>query len=93
MKKIISWFVDNPIISNLLMLLIIIGGFATTSSIKMEIFPTFELDVVTISAIYPGASPDDVEEGDLVIFPANLFHMAPPHYSDKYRTIISFNLS
>ena len=38
-------------------------------------------------------SPDDVEEGDLVIFPSNLFHMAPPHYSDKYRTIISFNLS
>ena len=37
-------------------------------------------------------SPDDVEEGDLVIFPSNLFHMAPPHYSDKYRTIISFNL-
>ena len=38
-------------------------------------------------------APDDVEEGDLVIFPSNLFHMAPPHYSNKYRTIISFNLS
>ena len=37
--------------------------------------------------------PDDVEEGDLVIFPINLFHMAPPHNSDKYRTIISFNLT
>ena len=32
-------------------------------------------------------------EGDLVIFPSNLYHMAPPHNSDKYRTIISFNLS
>ena len=38
-------------------------------------------------------SPDDVVEGDLIIFPINLFHMAPPHSSDKYRTIISFNLS
>ena len=37
-------------------------------------------------------SPDGVVEGDLVIFPINLFHMAPPHSSDKYRTIISFNL-
>ena len=36
---------------------------------------------------------NDVVEGDLVIFPSNLYHMAPPHYSDKYRTIISFNLS
>ena len=37
-------------------------------------------------------SPDGVVEGDPVIFPINLFHMAPPHSSDKYRTIISFNL-
>jgi len=38
-------------------------------------------------------SPDNVVEGDLVIFPSNLMHMAPPHSSDKYRTIISFNLT
>ena len=33
-----------------------------------------------------------VEEGDLIIFPAHLLHMAPPHYSDKMRVIFSFNL-
>ena len=33
-----------------------------------------------------------VEEGDLVVFPANLMHMAPPHYSDEERIIISFNI-
>ena len=33
-----------------------------------------------------------VTEGDLVIFPSNLMHMAPPHLSDKDRIIISFNL-
>tara|TARA_Y100001963_G_scaffold131050_1_gene187937 strand:- start:228 stop:818 length:591 start_codon:yes stop_codon:yes gene_type:complete len=33
-----------------------------------------------------------VEEGDLVIFPAHLLHMAPPHCSeDKIRVIFSFN--
>ena len=37
--------------------------------------------------------PDNIVEGDLVIFPSNLMHMAPPHSSDKYRTIISFNLN
>ena len=37
--------------------------------------------------------PDNIVEGDLVIFPSNLMHMAPPHSSDKYRTIISFNLT
>ena len=33
-----------------------------------------------------------VSEGDLIIFPANLLHMAPAHQSEKERTIISFNL-
>jgi hypothetical protein len=39
------------------------------------------------------SSVQGVVEGDLIIFPSNLYHMAPPHNSDKYRTIISFNLS
>ena len=33
-----------------------------------------------------------VEEGDLVIFPAHLVHMAPPHYDDEMRVIFSFNI-
>ena len=40
-----------------------------------------------------GIQSVQVEEGDLVLFPCNLFHMAPPHQSpDKFRTIIAFNL-
>lgn len=31
-------------------------------------------------------------EGDLLIFPAHLMHMAPPHDSEDERIIISFNL-
>ena len=34
-----------------------------------------------------------VEEGDLVIFPAHLLHMAPPHYDDSMRVIFSFNMT
>ena len=51
-KKIISWFVDNPVISNLLMLMIIIGGAMTISSLKMEVFPSFELDAITVSVVF-----------------------------------------
>lgn len=32
------------------------------------------------------------KEGDLIIFPSNLLHMAPPHDSEEERVIISFNL-
>jgi len=32
------------------------------------------------------------EEGDLLIFPAHILHMAPPHYdNDELRVIFSFN--
>ena len=31
------------------------------------------------------------EEGDLLIFPAHITHMAPPHYNDELRVIFSFN--
>ena len=33
-----------------------------------------------------------VDEGDLVIFPSGLMHMAPPHDSNQERVIISLNL-
>ena len=62
MKKIITWFVDNIVVSNLLMILIFVGGFFTLSKIKMEVFPSFAVDVVTISVLYPGASPENVEK-------------------------------
>ena len=62
MKKIITWFVDNIVVANLLMILIFVGGFFTLSKIKMEIFPSFAVDVVTVSVLYPGASPENVEK-------------------------------
>ena len=35
-----------------------------------------------------------VDEGDLIIFPASLMHMAPPHFSEtEERIIISFNIN
>lgn len=34
----------------------------------------------------------DIQEGDIIFFPATLVHEAPPHYSDKVRTIMSFNI-
>lgn len=42
---------------------------------------------------YHETSSIPVVEGDLIIFPSNLMHMAPPHDSDEERVIISLNLS
>ena len=73
MKKIITWFIDNPVISNLLMILIFLAGFITISNIKMEVFPGLELDVVTISVVYPGAAPEDVEKSVCIPIEESIF--------------------
>lgn len=61
MEKIIRWFVDNSVATNLIMAFIIISGALTIPLIKMEVFPEIEVDIINISAVYPGASPTDVE--------------------------------
>jgi len=62
MNGAIKWMVDNHVTANLVMLLAIFGGLFALSSIKQEIFPEIPLDIVSVSVIYPGASPEDVEE-------------------------------
>ncbi len=63
MKQIISWFAENSVAANLLMLLFIVGGLISAFSIKVEVFPDAEPDLIRISVSYPGASPQEVEEG------------------------------
>jgi len=53
----------NSVAANLLMLALLIGGFFWGTQIKQEIFPEFNLDLVIVSVIYPGASPEEVSEG------------------------------
>ncbi len=62
----IAWMVKNHVTANLLMIVLLVGGFFTTSSIKMEVFPEFALDVISISVSYPGASPEEIEKSILL---------------------------
>ncbi len=61
---IITWFINNPVAANILMVAIIaMGLYAVFKKIPLETFPSFEADVVTITVSYPGATPQEVEEG------------------------------
>ena len=62
MEKLIRWFVNNKVVSNLLMILIIITGATTIPMLKMEVFPEIDLNIINVTAVYPGATPSDVEE-------------------------------
>lgn len=62
----IAWMAQNPIAANLLMVLLLAGGVWTAFSMHKEVFPQFQLDIVEVSVSYPGASPEEVEQGILL---------------------------
>lgn len=63
MQGAIKWMAGNHVAANILMLILVVGGLVIGSSVKQEVFPEFELDMITVSVAYPGASPIEVEDG------------------------------
>jgi multidrug efflux pump subunit AcrB len=61
-----AWMARNPVAANLLMAVLLVGGVLVTMHIKQEVFPEYDMDIVSISVPYPGASPRDVEKGVLL---------------------------
>jgi multidrug efflux pump subunit AcrB len=59
----VAWMAGHSVTANLLMLVLLVGGFFSGYRIKKEVFPYFELDRVQITVPYPGASPQEVERG------------------------------
>jgi multidrug efflux pump subunit AcrB len=59
----IAWMARNQVAANLLMVVILVGGLLGISRVKQEVFPAFDLDMVRVTVPYPGASPDEVEQG------------------------------
>ena len=62
-KGLIAWFARNSVAANLLMAFIIIGGLLTANTISKQMFPQFQINWLEFSAAYPGAAPQEVEEG------------------------------
>lgn len=58
----LAWMAQNSVAANLLMALLLIGGVLMVFRVKQEVFPEFDLDVITIQVPYPGASPAEVEQ-------------------------------
>lgn len=62
----IEYMARNSIAANLLMILLIGGGIWTMYTIQKEVFPQFQLDIVEVNVVYPGAAPAEVEQGILL---------------------------
>ncbi|WP_159821574.1 efflux RND transporter permease subunit [Colwellia sp. 20A7] len=60
----IAWFARNHVAANLLMLTILfLGLFSLSAKIPLEVFPSFEMDQITVSVSLPGSTPEDTEKG------------------------------
>ncbi|MCG8549542.1 MAG: efflux RND transporter permease subunit [Desulfobacterales bacterium] len=63
MKQTLAAFARNTVFANIVLVLIFAAGFIATANMIRETFPEFSLDMITISVPYPGADPEEVEEG------------------------------
>jgi multidrug efflux pump subunit AcrB len=62
LKNLIKALINNPVLANILMIFIIIGGIFAANRMIRETFPRISLDVITVSLKYPGADPTEIEE-------------------------------
>ena len=63
MKSVIRWAISNSPAMNIVLVAGIAIGLFSVRFMRRDFFPEFDLDMITIAVPYPGASPEEVEEG------------------------------
>ena len=72
MKKIIAYFIKYPVAVNIIILAFGILGYFGYSTLKSSFFPLTRAKFITINVVYPGASPQEIEEGVVLKIEDNL---------------------
>lgn len=62
-RGIIAWFAHNSVAANLLMILIFVVGSWSAWNIQRSINPKIEINIISVTMVYPGAAPEEVEKG------------------------------
>lgn len=62
LKGLIGWFANNHVAANILMMLFIVGGFASVTNMRTETFPSIDPHMITVTVAYPGATPYEVAD-------------------------------
>ena len=63
MQAMVRWAIKNTPAMNMLLIAILLAGIYSLVTIRREVFPEFDLEVVLVSVSYPGASPEEIEQG------------------------------
>ena len=72
MRGNVHYFIKYPVAANLLMFGILILGYFGATNMKTTFFPEVESRIISIQTIYPGASPEEIEEGIVAKIEDNL---------------------
>lgn len=62
-RGLIGWSTAHRVAPNLLMMVLIVGGLLMSTRITQEVFPEFRRDTIEVSVSYPGATPEQIEQG------------------------------
>ncbi len=63
MKKLIAYFIKYPVSVNTLLAIISIFGIIAYTNMTASFFPLIDSRIITVQLVYPGASPQEMEEG------------------------------
>ncbi len=72
MKKIISYFIKFPLAVNLMMVFVFLFGIMSLLNIQHNFFPNVPKRNIYVDILFPGASPEEVEEGAILKIEENL---------------------
>lgn len=72
MNSLIRYFVRFPVTGDMLMIAILIAGTISMLNLKSNFFPETPSKEIQIQIVYPGASPEEVEEGVVAKIEDNL---------------------
>ena len=63
MRTPITWFVRNPVATNLMMWIFLAGGVISYLSLNQEEFPDIDFGMIQVNVAYLGATPEESESG------------------------------
>jgi len=72
MKKLITYFIKYPVAVNVFIIAFVAFGLVGAFSMKSSFFPLTDSELINISLAYPGASPQEMEEGVVLKIEDNL---------------------
>lgn len=72
MKKVVAYFIKYPVAVNIIIIAFVLLGILGYSNMKSSYFPLVDSNTISVNIVYPGASPQEIEEGVVLKIEDNL---------------------